>query len=327
MNQKHIYVTRAIPSVGLDMLRARGYEVDVGADTNPPSTRAILKRLRKKPYDAVITLLTDPVDAAFFDAVPSAKIVANYAAGFNNIDLVEAKKRGVMITNTPGVSSQAVAEHTVALMLALGNRIAEADRFMRKGKYKGWLPMGFLGFDLRGATVGLIGVGNIGSAVARIVVKGFGAKVVYYDVNQNAQVENECGAIRVNTIEDVLKQSDIVSLHVPLLPSTHHLMNAERIKMMKKTAVLVNTARGPVIDEVALVDALADGTIRGAGLDVFEFEPKLARGLASLENVVLTPHIASARQDAREDMACVAAQGIIDFLEGKVPTNAVKLPE
>lgn len=323
MNQKHIYVTRAISSVGLDMLRAKGYAVDVGSDANPPSARKVLRQLRRKPYDAVLTLLTDQVDAAFLDAAPQAKIIANYAVGFNNIDLAEAKKRGVTVTNTPGASSEAVAEHAVGLMLALCNRIAEGDRFVRKGKYRGWLPMGFLGSDLRGSTIGLVGVGGIGSVVARIATKGFGAQVIYHDVNQNAQVEADYGATRAASLEELLRRADIVSLHVPLLPSTHHLIDAARLKLMKKSAFLINTARGPVVDEAALVDALAAKTIAGAALDVFEFEPKLSRGLASLDNVVLTPHIASARPEARDDMSRVAAQGIIDFFEGKVPTNKV----
>jgi glyoxylate reductase len=320
---KKIFVTRNIPDKGLNMLRSKGYEVDVSPKDRPLEKKELIKFLNKKPYDAVLCLLTDTIDKEIFVSCPTAKIFANYAVGFNNINLDDAKSAGVMITNTPGGLTDTVAEHTFGLILALTSRIVEGDNYMKKGKYNGWDPMLLLGTDLENKVLGILGTGHIGSRVARIA-KGFGMKVAYYDVKRNEQLESECDAQFNDNVEGVLRIADIVSLHVPLLDSTKHLINAERLKLMKPTAYLVNTARGPVIDEVALVDALKNGTIRGAGLDVFENEPKLAKGLTKLSNVVLTPHIASATDSTRQEMSFMAANNLIEFLEGRVPPNAVK---
>lgn len=321
MNRK-IYITRNIPEVGLKILRDNSFDLDIYGEEHAPLHDELIENLKKSQYDGVITLLTDKVDASFYDAVPTAKIVANYATGFNNIDVEESKKRGVVVTNTPGVSALAVAEHAVALMLALTTRLVEADLFMREGKFKGWTPYNFVGTDLGGKTVGLVGTGNIGAKVAHIL-KGFGVKIVYTDLNKNDSIEQDCGAQKMESLEELLRVSDIVSLHVPLLDSTHHLINENHLKIMKPTAFLINTSRGPVVDEVALVSALQKKIIAGAGLDVFEFEPKLSEGLKDLDNVVLTPHIASARESARNDMAILAAQSIVDFFEGKEVKNRV----
>jgi glyoxylate reductase len=325
---KRILITCEIPTVGLDMLKEKGFEVDVcPGETGDASLSQdeLISYLTKNQYDGIISLLTDKIDVRLMEAAPSVKIVANYAAGFNNIDVAEAKKRGIVATNTPGVSSLAVAEHAMALMLALTTRIVEADLFTKKGKYKGWSPMAFIGTDLSGKTLGLVGVGSIGIEVARIAAQGFTMKIVYYDVVPNEKIEKEYGAQRVATVEELLPRVDVVSLHVPLLDSTHHLINAARLKMMKKSAFLINTSRGPVVDENALVTALKERLIAGAALDVFEFEPELAPGLATLDNVILTPHIASARDHARNEMARMAAQNIIDFFDGKTPHNQVNL--
>lgn len=321
-----IYVTRQIPQIGIDMLKSKGYSVMVGDDKEPPTKKKLLKVLSKDAYDGVMTLLTDPVDADFINAAgPQLKVVSNYAVGFNNINLKDAADRNVVVTNTAGISSDCVAEHAVALMLALTARIVEGDRFVKSGKYKGWDPMLLIGSDLCGKTIGLVGAGSIGTRVAMHLVKGFESKVIYYDIKRNSDVESQ-GAHFVDSLEELLKQSDIVSLHVPLLPSTKHLINEERLKMMKNTAFLINTSRGPVVDEKALVKALETGVIKGAGLDVYEDEPNLARGLIKLSNVVLTPHIASARESARNEMAVMAAQNIIDVFEGRDPKGKVSLP-
>ena len=206
--------------------------------------------------------------------------------------------------------------------MALAARVVEADEFIRRGKYKGWSGMNFIGTDLVGKTWGLIGAGRIGENVMKYA-SAFGLKVIYNDVARHENIENKYGATFFGTPEEILRQADIVSLHVPLMDSTRHMINAERLAMMKKTAFLVNTARGPIIDEVALVEALKNKTIAGAGLDVFEFEPKLTKGLVKLENVILTPHIASASDTARNEMSTLVAQNVIDFLEGKVPPNKV----
>ncbi len=318
-----IFVTRKIPEIGIQMLRDRGYVVDVYSKEKIPSQREIMAFLRKGGYDAALTLLTDKIDARVFDAAPSVKMYANYATGFDNIDLVEAKKRNITITNAPGDrTAEAVAEHTIALMLALAARIVEADEFVRRKKYKGWVPMNFIGMDVFEKTLGLIGAGRIGERVA-FYAKGLGMKVFYYDVQRNQKIETDCGAIYCATPEEILRQSDVVSLHVPLMDSTRHLINTDRLRMMKPTAYLINTSRGPVVDEGALESALKSGTIGGAGLDVFEFEPAISSGLRKLQNVILTPHIGSASVRARDQMAEIAAQNIIDFFEGRIPRNVV----
>jgi lactate dehydrogenase-like 2-hydroxyacid dehydrogenase len=319
-----IYVTRLIPENGLAMLRAKGFTLDVSEKDGVLSKEELLNALKAKPYDGVLCLLTDTINGETFDAVPSAKIFANYAVGFNNIDVPEAKKRGIAITNTPGALTNTVAEHAMALILACTTRTAEGDRFVRAGKYEGWGPMMLLGMDLAGKTLGVLGAGRIGSRLAYHAKHGFDMNVIYYDVKQNLDFEKETGARFCATVDEVLKDADVVSIHVPLLDSTKHLINAERLAMMKPTAYVINTSRGPVIDEAALVAALKAGTIAGAGLDVYENEPALAAGLAECENAVLTPHTASASVPTREGMAKLAAENLIAFFEGKTPANLVQ---
>ncbi len=320
---KKVFITRLIPEIGLKMLRDKGYAVDVRAEDSMPTARELVRALKAKPYDAVVSSWPEPIGAETFDMFPSVRIFANFTIGYDNIDIAEAKKRGITVTNAPAVSAtEAVAEHAIALMLALAARIVEADEFIRRGKYKGWSAMGFIGTDVLGKTLGLIGAGRIGERVAHYA-SGLGMKIIYTDVVRNERMEKECGAIYFDTPEEVLRQADSVSLHVPLLDSTRHLVNAERLRLMKPTAFLVNTSRGPVIDETALVAALKERVIAGAGLDVFEFEPKLAPGLVKLQNVILTPHIASASDAARDEMSRLVADNIIDFFEGRMPKNVV----
>lgn len=321
---KKVFITRRIPEIGIDMLRNKGWEVDIYPKDQVPSQKEIVKYLKKKSYDAVVTLLTDKIDRIIFDASPSTKIYANYAIGFDNIDVSEAEKMGIIVTNTPGDYAGCVAEHAMAMILNLATRMTEGDRYVRSGKYKGWSPMNFIGTDVRGKTLGLIGAGGIGEYLARLSISGFKMKVIYYDVIRNNLLEKDSGVIYVSTVEDVLKQADFISLHVPLLDSTRHLISEDHLKIMKPESFLINTSRGAVVDEVALVKALQNKTIKGAGLDVFEFEPILAKGLTKLENVILTPHIASARESARNEMSITVAKNIIDFLEDRVPRNVVK---
>lgn len=326
-----IYVTRMVPENGINKLKEKGYEIDINSEDKVLSKEELISALKQKPYDAVFCLLTDSIDGNIFDAAPTAKIFANYAVGYNNIDIEEAKKRNIMISNTPGVLTETVAEHTFALMLSIAHRVAEADKFTKAGKYKGWAPTLLLGNDFSHKTLGVIGLGRIGSRVAYHAVKGFNAKVIYYDVKRNEQFEEEyasTGSAQVvqyrDNVDDVLKEADFVSIHVPLLESTRHLINKERLAMMKQTAYLVNTSRGPVIDEKALVDALKNKKIKGAALDVFENEPELVEGLTDLENVILTPHIASGTEETRSKMSEMVADNIIEALEGRIPTNLVK---
>jgi len=229
-----------------------------------------------------------------------------------------------MVSNTPGVLTDTVAEHTFALMLAIAHRVAEADRFTKAGKYHGWEPMMLLGTDLSYKTVGILGLGRIGSRVAYHAAKGFNAKVIYYDVKRNEEFEKEFGAMFCETPELLLAQSDFVSIHVPLLPTTRHLIDANRLKMMKPSAYLINTSRGPIVDEKALVEALKNNVIKGVAIDVFENEPAIEPGLIGLENIILTPHIASATEETRSKMAELAAENIIAALFNQAPPNLVK---
>lgn len=303
------------------MLKDKGYEVVVNLEDRVLSKEELTLALKGQNYDALFCLLTDKIDGEVMDSFgPQLKVVANMAVGFDNIDVEESKKRGIAVANTPGVLTDTVAEHTFALMLAVAHRISEADRFTRALKYHGWAPMLLLGNDLSGKTLGVIGLGRIGSRVAHHAVKGFEMKVLYSDISRNENFEKEFGAIYVS-LDDLLRQSDFVSIHVPLLPATRHLINAEKLKLMKRAAYLINTSRGPVIDELALAKALSDRTLRGAALDVFEFEPAITPELLNLDNVILTPHIASATEETRSKMSALAATNIIEALEGRTPPN------
>ncbi len=315
MNRR-VFITRKIPELGVTILKANGCEVDVSQLDRPLTKAELIAVLKSKQYDAVLTLLTDKIDVEVMDAAHSVKIFANYTIGFDNLDVVEGKKRGVYMTNAPGGGADRVAEHAWALLLALTCRVVEGDRFVKSGKYAGWDPMLLPGIKIAGKTLGLIGAGCIGTEVAHIASKGFGMRIAYHDIVRNQKIESLHNATYWPTMEDVLKQADVVSLHVPLTPETKHFMCEEHFKIMKQGSYLINTSRGPVIDESALVTALRNGTIAGAGLDVFENEPQLASGLADLPNVVLTPHIASASIDSRDDMARISAQNIVDVLVG-----------
>ncbi len=319
----NIYITRMIPEFGIKLLQNKGYTVDVNTKDRPLTKKELIKALSKKQYDAVLTLLTDTIDAEVMDAAPTVKIYANFAIGFNNFNVEEAKKRKIYLTNTPGGGADRVAEHAWALILALTCRVVEGDTYIRNGKFKGWDPMLLHGTKLAGKTLGILGSGRIGADVAHRGKNGFGMNIAYYDIKRNEQLEKDFGATFYVTVDEVLRVSDVVSIHVPLLDSTHHLINVDRLKMMKSSAYLINTSRGPVVDENALVEALQNGIIRGAGLDVFEFEPEIARGLAKLPNVVMTPHIASGTEEARHDMAVLSATNIINTLEGGIPPNMV----
>jgi len=318
-----VYITRKIPDAGIKLLKDKGYEVDINGEDKVLSKEELVDALGKKDYDAVLCLLTDDVDSEVFDSAPNAKIFANYAVGYNNIDVEEAKKRGLKISNTPGVLTDTVAEHTFALVMAISRRIVEADKFVRAGKYVGWAPELFLGSDLKGKTIGVVGVGRIGSRVASIAKNGYEMNVVYHDIAQNDSLEETLGAVFYGSLEEMLKVADIVTIHAPLLESTKHLMNKEMFSVMKDSAYLVNTSRGPIIDEKALVEVLKDGGIKGCAIDVFEDEPELAEGLAEISNVILTPHIASATEETRSKMSEMAAKNIIAVLEGNTPLNEV----
>lgn len=286
---KKVFVTWRIPEEGLDVLR-KEVSVEVNSHDRALSKLEIIKGVREK--DGLLCLLTDDIDAEVMDASPNLKVISNYAVGYDNIDIKAATSRGIVVTNTPEVLTETTADFAWALLTACARRVAEADRFTRKGKFRGWSPTLLTGRDVYGKTLGILGLGRIGSAVARRG-KGFNMKLLYTEPRRKKKLEKELGVEYVSK-EELLKESDFVTLHVPLLPATYHLIGERELKLMKPSAYLINTSRGPVVDESALVAALKNRTIAGAGLDVYEKEPELMEGLAQLDNVVLSPHIASA---------------------------------
>ncbi len=317
-----VFVTRKIPESGIELLKKAGLEVTVSDFDGVLPREQLLEKV--KGADAILSLLTDKIDNELLDAAGSQlKVVANYAVGYDNIDVKALAERKVITTNTPDVLTESVAEHAIALIFALAHRIVESDQYMRDGKYTGWAPMLFLGNDLVGKTLGLVGLGRIGAAVAKRMSDGFEMKIMYYDARRNDELEKKYNLQFVD-LDILLKESDFVSVHVPMMPETKHLINAERLKIMKKTAYLINTSRGPIVDEAALVEALRSGEIKGAALDVYEQEPKMAPGLAELQNTVLTPHTASATEETRNAMSELAAKNIIAVLAGEAPLTPIK---
>lgn len=313
-----VYVPRMIPEEGIELLK-KYCEVEINPEDRPLKREELLDVIKDK--DAVVTPLDEKVDAEFFDSAKNLKIVANYAVGFDNIDLKEATKRKIYVTNTPDVLTNATAELAWALLFAAARRVIEADKFTREGKFTGWAPNLFLGKAVTGKTLGVIGAGRIGQAFAKMS-KGFDMKILYTENTPKEEFEKETGAKYVD-LETLLKESDFVSLHVPLTPHTRHLIGEKELKLMKKTAILINTARGPVVDEKALVNALKNKDIYAAGLDVYEKEPEITEELKALDNVVILPHIGSATDEARRDMAVLVAQNIIDVIEGRTPRTLV----
>jgi len=305
-------VTRRIPDAGLDLLR-RHCEVILNPEDRPLTREELLDGVRR--VDGVLCLLTDRIDGEVMEAARAARGFANFAVGFDNIDVPEATRRRLPVSNTPGVLTDATAEMAWCLLFAVARRIVESDPVMRSGRWPGWGPLQFLGGDVTGKTLGVVGAGRIGQAFA-LKSRGFQMPVLYVDERPNGTLERELGARRVG-LETLLRDADFVSVHVPLNPATRHLIDARALRAMKPTAYLVNTARGPVVDERALVEALREGVIAGAGLDVYEDEPRMAPGLAGLANVVLAPHTASATITSRNNMALTAARNLVAMMSGE----------
>jgi lactate dehydrogenase-like 2-hydroxyacid dehydrogenase len=319
MAKPSVFVTRLIPQANIDELK-KHFDVEVNYEDRPLPQEQLQSKARGRA--ALLTLLTDPVDGALLDSAgPQLKIVANFAVGFNNFDLAAATERGVVLTNTPGVLDDATATHTWCLLLCTARRIVESDRFVREAKWKGWAAMAFVGLDVDKRTLGIAGLGRIGKNVAR-KAKGFDMKIIYSDVKRDLDFEAQSGAMFVDK-ETLLKESDFLTLHVPLTPETRHYIGEKELKMMKETSVLINACRGPVVDEKALVIALREKQIWGAGLDVYENEPQLEPGLAELDNVVIVPHIASSTVETRLNMGRIAVNNIIKVLHGELPDTCV----
>ncbi len=321
--KEKVFVTRKIPSEGLDIIRSN-FETTVWQPEVPPIRDEIVEKA--KGCAGLVTLLTDPIDSVVLQSLPDLKVIAQYAVGFDNIDVEFATSRGIIVTNTPGVLTETTADLTWALIMAAARGIPQADRYVKEGKWKvGWGPMMLLGNDVYGATLGVIGMGRIGSAVAHRA-KGFSMKILYADVFENEttrNVERECGASRTD-LETLLRKADIVTIHVPLNPDTREMIGEKQLSMMKPGAVLVNTSRGAVVNEAALADALRSGHLCGAGLDVFNEEPLQEDSpLLKLRNVVLTPHIASASFATRARMATMCAENLTAALGRERPPNVV----
>lgn len=320
MSKPKIYVTRELPERGLSLIK-KYFDAEVWPEYAPPPKKVIIEKV--KAVDALVSLLSDKIDAEVFNAAPNLKIVSQLAVGFDNIDVAEATKRGIYVTNTPEVLTDTTADFAWALLMAVARRVVEADKYVRTGQWKvGWHPAMLTGRDIHHATIGIVGAGRIGYAVAKRA-KGFDMKILFYDVIPRPEMEKDLGAKKVD-LETLLRESDFVSLHVPLIKETYHLIDEAKLKLMKKTAYLINNARGPVVDEKALYKALKEGWIAGAGLDVFETEPTpVDNPLLKLDNVVVAPHISSASLETRAEMSKMVADNLIAFFEGKKPPNLI----
>jgi len=322
MTQKKpvVFITRPIPQNGIAMLK-KHFTVRLRKVNSPIPKKELEKEIQN--CTALLTILTDKIDGKIMDLNPNLKVISNFAVGFDNIDISAASKRGIAVGNTPGVLTQSTAEHTLALILALMKRIVEGQKIMERNAFCGWGPLYMLGKELYKKTIGVVGFGRIGVRLAEIAYYGFGCNILYDNPSVNKKMEHAIHAKHVK-LATLLKKADVVSLHVPLLPHTHHLIGKKELSLMKKTAYLINTARGAVVDEKALLSALKKGQIAGAGLDVFECEPSRTAGLEKLNNVVMVPHTGSATVEAREGMAQVAAQNIIGILKkGAKPVSIV----
>ncbi len=313
-SRKKVFVTREIPEAGLKMLEQH-FDLKVRREDSPIPRDKLIEEL--KDCDGVLTILTDKMDAELMDQVPNLKVISNFAVGYDNIQVPQATQRGIAVGNTPEVLTQSTAEHALALIMSVAKRTNEGDMVMREDSFPGWGPMYMLGTELEGKTVGIIGYGRIGQKLGEMMEKAFDCKIIYMDHS-----EKSTGGARKVELDELLRESDIVSVHVPLNENTRHFIGEKELKMMKKSAYLINTARGPVVDEEALLKALQEGTIRGAGIDVFEKEPRRLAGLEKCKNLVMTPHTASATWEARTKMSEVAAQNIIGVLiEGQAPVS------
>jgi glyoxylate reductase len=315
-----VFVTREIPEKGLWIIKER-FDAEVWSDYVSPPKNVIIQKAAE--VDALVSLLSDRIDREVFGVAKNLKIVAQFAVGYDNIDVKEATKRGICVTNTPGVLTETTADFAWALLMTVARRVVEADNYVRSGKWKvGWHPRLLLGRDVYGATIGIVGLGRIGAAVARRA-RGFGMRVLYFDVIRRPNLEKKL-EVEYTKFDDLLMESDFVTVHVPLLKTTYHLIGEDKLKLMKKTAFLVNNSRGQVVDEKALYEALKNKQIAGAGLDVFEQEPLPADSpLLEFDNVVVAPHISSGGYETRSKMAEMVAENLVSFFEGDIPPNLV----
>lgn len=315
-----VVIPRKIPETGPELLRSEGFEVVIGPEYARYTKESLIEMVRDA--DAVIPLLSMKFDRELIEAAKNLKIIANYAVGYDNIDLDAAREKGIVVTNTPDVLTDATADLTWALLLSVARHVIEADKFVRAGKFKGWGPFLFLGQDFVRRTIGIIGFGRIGQAVAKRA-QGFDMRILYHSRSRKMDVEEKLRARYVD-LEELLRESDFVTLHTPLTEETYHMIGEKELRMMKSNAILVNMARGPVVDEKALIKALSERWIYGAGLDVYEKEPEVPKELVELDNVVLLPHLGSATYWTRNTMSKIAAEAIVKYLRYREkPWNTV----
>lgn len=318
-----IAITRRLPEVALERLQTAGHDLRLHDADDPPTRDALMDLVRD--VDGIVCLLSDRIDAALLDAAgPRLKVVANYAVGLDNVDRAACAQRGVAVAHTPGVLTEATADQAWALLLALARRVLEGHRLVASGAWQGWAPLQLLGSELHGRRFGVVGLGRIGRAAARRA-RGFGMEVVYHARSAKPDAEAELPARRL-PLDELLATSDVVSLHCPLTEATRHLIDADALARMKPSALLINTSRGEVVDEAALVEALSEGAIAGAGLDVFEREPRIHPRLPALPNVVLAPHLGSATVATRDAMAVLVADAVTQVLAGRRPANLAPAP-
>lgn len=317
-----IYVTCRVFADEIERLRTAGHDVTMRGEEGPISRDELLHSVSN--IDALICLLSDRIDAALIAAAPRLRIVANLGVGYDNIDVPAARERGIIVTNTPGALTETTADLTLALLLSAARRIVEADEYVRAGKFLGWeLMQEHLGESVFGKTLGIVGMGRIGTAVARRGHLGFGMSILYHNRQHNREAEKDLSA-RYVSFAELLEKSDFICVHTPLTRETRHLFNKDAFHRMKDSAILVNVARGPVVDEEALVWALKSGEIAGAGIDVYEREPEVHPDLIALhKKVVLTPHIGSATVETRRALAKIAVDNVLSVLAGKRPLNPV----
>ena len=314
-----VFITRDIPKIGFDILRNANLKFHWNKLDKTISRKALINNV--KECDGLICLLTDKIDKQVIDSMQRCRIVSNFAVGYDNIDVEYAKSKGIIVTNTPDVLTESTADLTITLILACSRRIFEANSLLREGRYKGWKPKFLLGMELKGKKLGILGAGRIGTAVA-LRAKSFGMKILYFSHNKNLFLEERTNAKKVS-LNFILKNSDVISVHLPLNSETYHLLNKNRLSLLKKNAIVINTARGEIIDEKSLIRLLKLKKIKAAGLDVFEGEPNINRDLLNLQNVVVMPHIGSATVEARNGMAEIAAKNVVRVLTGKSPLTPV----
>lgn len=314
-----VFITQKIPEIAKNILLENGFEVEEFKEDRPIKKEELIELASEA--DAVLSLLTDKIDKSVIDQLPDCKIISNYAVGFNNIDVDYAGSKGIIVTNTPDILTDATADIAMTLMLASARRLVEGEKYMRNKKFTGWKPQLLMGIELRGKNVGIIGAGRIGYETAKRA-KSFGTNIIYYSRSRKDNFEKELDATFME-LDDLMKESDIISLHIPLNEETHKLLNKERLEIMKKDAIVINTARGEVIDEKYLIKMLKEGKIFSAGFDVYENEPIVNEELFELDNVVLLPHLGSATFDTRKNMAELCANNIANVLNGKDPITRV----